>query len=158
MWTREADKVFEDMKKYIEKLPTLVAPKARESLIIYLTASRECVSITERGKDKRPIYFVSRVLQGAELNYPIMEKLLLALVHATRRLNRMARWAIELREHDIKYKPRNVIKAQGLTNLLAETQEEDKETDFQRQEEKGKNARWRLYTDEASGDDGPGLV
>ncbi|GJU51378.1 putative ribonuclease H-like domain-containing protein [Tanacetum coccineum] len=69
----------------------------------------------------------------------------------------MARWAIELGEHDIEYKPRNTIKAQGLTNFLAETQEEDEETDFQSQEEKGKNARWRLYTDGASGDDGLGL-
>ncbi|GJX45158.1 reverse transcriptase domain-containing protein, partial [Tanacetum coccineum] len=89
MWTREADKAFEDINKYIEKLPTLVVPKARESLIIYLAASMECVSavlIVERGKDQRPIYSVSRVLQGAELNYPIMEKLVLALVHVVRRL------------------------------------------------------------------------
>nr|GEV34120.1 reverse transcriptase domain-containing protein [Tanacetum cinerariifolium] len=34
------------------------------------------------------IYFVSRVLQGAELNYPVLEKLILALVHAARRLRR----------------------------------------------------------------------
>ncbi|GJW55353.1 reverse transcriptase domain-containing protein [Tanacetum coccineum] len=35
-----------------------------------------------------PIYFVSRVLQGAKLNYPPLEKLILALVHAVRRLRR----------------------------------------------------------------------
>ncbi|GJR78241.1 reverse transcriptase domain-containing protein [Tanacetum coccineum] len=89
--TREADKAFEDMKKYIEKLPTLVAPKAGESLIVYLAAFRECVSailMAERGKDQRPVYFVNMVLQGAELNYPIMEKLVLALVYAARRLKR----------------------------------------------------------------------
>ncbi|GJR95594.1 reverse transcriptase domain-containing protein [Tanacetum coccineum] len=33
-----------------------------------------------------PIHYVSRSLQGAEINYALMEKLALALVHATRRL------------------------------------------------------------------------
>ncbi|GJX52985.1 hypothetical protein Tco_0281354 [Tanacetum coccineum] len=40
-WTKEADKYFEEMKRYIEKLPTLVAPKAGENLIVYLAASKE---------------------------------------------------------------------------------------------------------------------
>nr|GEZ26187.1 hypothetical protein [Tanacetum cinerariifolium] len=38
------------MKKYIEKLPTLVAPRARESLIIYFAASRECGTTGSRAK------------------------------------------------------------------------------------------------------------
>ncbi|GJX37093.1 reverse transcriptase domain-containing protein [Tanacetum coccineum] len=62
MWIKEADKAFEDIKKYIEKLPTLVAPKIGESLIIYLAASKECVSavlMSKRAKDQRPIYSVS---------------------------------------------------------------------------------------------------
>ncbi|GKA73323.1 reverse transcriptase domain-containing protein, partial [Tanacetum coccineum] len=119
-WTKEADKAFEEMKKYIEKLPTLVAPKAGESLIVYLVAFQECISavpMAERGKDQRPIYFVSRVLQEAELNYPMMEKLVLALIHAAR-------------------------------HFLAETKEEDKEADFQEQNEK-KSSGWKLYTDES---------
>ncbi|GJR82625.1 hypothetical protein Tco_0153410 [Tanacetum coccineum] len=40
--TREADKAFEEMKKYIEKLSAIVAPKVGESLIVYLAATREC--------------------------------------------------------------------------------------------------------------------
>ncbi|GJW54171.1 hypothetical protein Tco_0098256 [Tanacetum coccineum] len=67
-------------------------------------------------------------------------------------MKRTVRWAIELGEHEIEYKPRNTIKAQFLTNFLADTQEEDDKTDFQNQEEKGKNTRWRLYTDRASSD------
>ncbi|GJZ83606.1 reverse transcriptase domain-containing protein [Tanacetum coccineum] len=35
-----------------------------------------------------------------------------------------------------------------------DTQEEDDETDFQNQEEKGKNTGWRIYTDGASSDNG----
>ncbi|GJW03912.1 NYNRIN-like protein [Tanacetum coccineum] len=164
-WIREADKAFEEMKRYIEKLPTLVAPKAGENLIVYLAASKECISavlMAERGKDQRPIYFVRRVLQGAELNYPVMEKLVLALIHAARRLKRyfqahnitfltnkpirlllskpkksrrVARWAIELVEHKIEFKPRNAVKAQILADFLAETKEEDEETDFKEKQQ-----------------------
>nr|GEX34751.1 protein NYNRIN-like [Tanacetum cinerariifolium] len=157
--TKEAEKAFEEMKKYIEKLPMLVAPKAGESLIIYLADSHECISavlMAEKEKDQRPIYFVSRVLQGAELNFPMMEKLVLALIHATRHLKRyfqahhitvltnkpmrllllkpeksgrVARWEIELGEHEIEFKLRNAIKAKILVDFLDETKEEDEEVD-----------------------------
>ncbi|GJV60259.1 reverse transcriptase domain-containing protein [Tanacetum coccineum] len=64
-----------------------------EVLVMYLRASAESISnvlLTEREERQVPIYFVSRVLQGAELNYPALEKLILALVHAARRLQRIA--------------------------------------------------------------------
>ncbi|GJX20187.1 reverse transcriptase domain-containing protein [Tanacetum coccineum] len=87
-----------------------------------------------------------------------MQKLVLALIHAARRLKRyfqaykitiltnkpirllllkpkksrrVARWVIELGEHEIEFKPRNVIKEKILVDFLAETQEEDDETDLQ---------------------------
>ncbi|GKA27754.1 reverse transcriptase domain-containing protein [Tanacetum coccineum] len=106
-WTREADKAFKEIKRYIEKLPTLVAPKAGENLIVYLAASKECI-------------------------------------------RRVVRWAIELLEHEIEFKPRNAVKAQILVNFLAETKKEDEETDFQEQQLEGQNTRWKLYTDGAS--------
>nr|XP_043633458.1 uncharacterized protein LOC122604650 [Erigeron canadensis] len=87
----EAGRALEQMRKYIADLPTLTAPKSKEILYVYLAASLECVSavlMAERDKQQIPIYFVSRVLQGAEANYPELEKLTLALVHAARRLRR----------------------------------------------------------------------
>ncbi|GJR89869.1 reverse transcriptase domain-containing protein [Tanacetum coccineum] len=69
-------------------------------------------------------------------------------------MKRLARWAIELGEYEIKYKPRNAIKAQVLTKFLAETKVEDEDTDFQDQEGKKLNIGWRLYTDGASSDGG----
>ncbi|GJR07281.1 hypothetical protein Tco_0530265 [Tanacetum coccineum] len=68
----------------------------------------------------------------------------------------MDRWAIELEEHEIEYKLRSAIKAQVLVDFLAETQEEEEETEYQSQRDKTKNAGWRLYTDGASSDDGSG--
>ncbi|GJZ38167.1 reverse transcriptase domain-containing protein [Tanacetum coccineum] len=69
---------------------------------------------------------------------------------------RIARWAIELKEHEIEFKPKNTIKAQILTDFLVETQEEDDEATFQSQGDKGKNTGWKLYTDGASNSDGSG--
>ncbi|GJU50826.1 reverse transcriptase domain-containing protein [Tanacetum coccineum] len=53
-------------------------------------------------------HLVTRVLQGAKLNYPGLEKLILALVHAARMLRRyfQAHTAIELGEHDIAFQKR----------------------------------------------------
>ncbi|GJV95726.1 reverse transcriptase domain-containing protein [Tanacetum coccineum] len=90
--------------------------------------------------------------EDAEINYPPIEKLVLALVHATRRLRRyfqghaikvitdkpisqilnnreatrrLAKWGIKLEAYGIIYSPRNAIKGQVLTDFLAETMAED---------------------------------
>ncbi|GKF98684.1 reverse transcriptase domain-containing protein, partial [Tanacetum coccineum] len=90
-WTTEADKALEKIKKLVQALPTLTAPKAGETLTIHLAVSKESISVVlaaKRNEGWTLIYFVSWVLQGAELNYPALEKLVLALVHAARRLGR----------------------------------------------------------------------
>ncbi|GKB34340.1 reverse transcriptase domain-containing protein [Tanacetum coccineum] len=90
-WTYEADKALEKMKKLIQALPTLTAPRVGETLTMHLATSKESISVVlaaKRNERWTPIYFVSRVLQGAKLNYPALEKLVLALVHAARRLRR----------------------------------------------------------------------
>ncbi|GJZ32704.1 reverse transcriptase domain-containing protein [Tanacetum coccineum] len=87
-WTTEAEKAFQNMKKCIAELPMVTAPKPKEELIMYLCAAREAVSavlLAERDSPRILVYFVSRALQTSEINYNSMEKLVLALVHATRR-------------------------------------------------------------------------
>ncbi|GKE81257.1 hypothetical protein Tco_1551257 [Tanacetum coccineum] len=63
-WTPEAEQAFKQLKQHFSKLPLLVAPKPKEELIVYLST------------------------QGPELNYAPMEKLVLALVFAAKRLRR----------------------------------------------------------------------
>ncbi|GJS22173.1 reverse transcriptase domain-containing protein [Tanacetum coccineum] len=90
-WTQEAEVAFKQMKKLIAELPMLTAPKEKEELIIYLAAAKEAISavlMTERGGKQLPVYFVSRALRGPEVNYTPMEKLVLALLSASRRLKR----------------------------------------------------------------------
>ncbi|GKG28626.1 hypothetical protein Tco_0415991, partial [Tanacetum coccineum] len=63
-WTSKAEQAFKQ----------LVAPKPKEELIIYLSASYGAVSVvlmTERSMVQTPVYFISRALQGLELNYTL---------------------------------------------------------------------------------------
>ncbi|GJW65087.1 reverse transcriptase domain-containing protein [Tanacetum coccineum] len=44
-WTTKADKALEKIKKLVESLPTLTAPKVGETLTMHLVASKESISI-----------------------------------------------------------------------------------------------------------------
>ncbi|GKA54168.1 reverse transcriptase domain-containing protein [Tanacetum coccineum] len=150
-WTEATEAAFLEMKKLVSELPTLTTPKKGETLMMYLAVANEAVStvlLTERNGRQMPIYYVSRSLQGAETNYAPIEKLALALVHATRRLRsyfqahpikvitdspigqvlnnsgasgRLAKWDVELGAYDIMYAPRVAIKGQVLADFLADT-------------------------------------
>ncbi|GKD41766.1 reverse transcriptase domain-containing protein [Tanacetum coccineum] len=88
-WTPDAEQAFKQLKQHLSELPLLVAPKLKEELIVYLSASHGAISVvlmTERGTVQKPVYFVSRALQGPKLNYTLMEKLVLSLVFAAKRL------------------------------------------------------------------------
>ncbi|GKF71534.1 hypothetical protein Tco_0207648 [Tanacetum coccineum] len=80
---------------------------------------------------------------------------------------RVAKWAIELEEHEIEFKGRNSIKGQILPNFLTETspteREEEKNGEAKRKEPKPEpepepkpENTWKLFTDEASSSDGSG--
>ena len=83
---------------------------------------------------QRPIYYINKTLVDAETQYLPLEKLALALVHATKKLphyflahtvyilteyplqsllkssnftGRIAKWGTRLRSFNIKYKPRS---------------------------------------------------
>ncbi|GJV76823.1 reverse transcriptase domain-containing protein [Tanacetum coccineum] len=153
------------MKEHIAKLPMLTAPEEQEELIIYLAASKEAVSavlMTEREARQMPIYFVSRALRGPKVNYTSMEKLVLALVHASKRLkryfqahpiivvtdqpiknilstpkvaDRMQKWSIQLEEFDIHYRPIVSVKGQVLADFIVERPEEEGQDDSTKKEE-----------------------
>nr|GEZ79304.1 reverse transcriptase domain-containing protein [Tanacetum cinerariifolium] len=91
---RDIKKTFRTLRKlkqHLSELPQLVAPKQQEELIMYLSATYGAVSavlMTERGTTQTAIYFISRALQGPELNYSPMEKLVMSQVFAAKRLRR----------------------------------------------------------------------
>ncbi|GJW60545.1 reverse transcriptase domain-containing protein [Tanacetum coccineum] len=52
-WTPEAEQAFKQLKQHLSELPMLVAPKPKEELIVYLSASHGAISavlMTERDK------------------------------------------------------------------------------------------------------------
>ncbi|GJW41844.1 reverse transcriptase domain-containing protein [Tanacetum coccineum] len=149
IWMEEAESAFRQMKEHIAKLPMLIAPEEQEELIVYLAASKEAVSVvlmTEREARQMPIYFVSRALRGPEVNYTAMEKLVLALVHASKRLRRY-----------FQAHPIIVITDQPIKNILSnpEVAEEEGQDDSAKEEEP-LPARWTLFTDGSSCVDGCG--
>ncbi|GJU73950.1 reverse transcriptase domain-containing protein [Tanacetum coccineum] len=154
-WTPEAKQAFKQLKQHLSELPLLVAPKPKEELIVYMSASYGAVSavlMTERGMVQMPVYFISRVLQGPELNYTLMEKLILSLVFAAKRLRRyfqahpiavitdqpikqimsrpdvagrLQKWSVMLGEHNITYRPRTSVKGDILVDFLVEKPDEN---------------------------------
>lgn len=80
---------FNDLKKVLANLPLLPKPVKDEKLYVYLAVGPQSVSSVflweEKGK-QIPIYYTSRVIEGAEDNYSEIEKLGLALVTAARKL------------------------------------------------------------------------
>ncbi|GJU87032.1 reverse transcriptase domain-containing protein [Tanacetum coccineum] len=165
----------------------LTAPMEKEELIVYLAAAKETVSavlMTEREAKQMPIYFVSRALRGPELNYTSMEKLVLALVHASKRLKRyfqahpiivitdqpiqqilsrpevagrLQKWSIELGEYAIHYRPRVSVKGQILADFIVERPEEDS-PDTLMEEEEELPEPWILFTYRSSYTYGSGAV
>ncbi|GJS53949.1 reverse transcriptase domain-containing protein [Tanacetum coccineum] len=150
-WTPEAEQAFKQLKQHISELPMLVAPRPKKELIMYLSASQGAVGVvlmTERDSVQTLVYFVSRALQGPELNYTPMEKLVLALVFTAKRLR-----SIMLGEHNITYRPRTSVKGQILADFLVEKPEE---ASADMSEKEAPQEPWTLFTDGSSCIDGSG--
>nr|GFB00827.1 reverse transcriptase domain-containing protein [Tanacetum cinerariifolium] len=142
-WTTEAEQAFQQLKQHLSELPLLVAPKPQEELIMYLSTTYGAISAVLT----TPIYFISRALQGPELNYSPMKKLVLSLIFAAKRLQRyfqahpivvitdqpikqvmsrldmagrLQKWSIMPGEHNITYRPMTSVKGQILADFLIE--------------------------------------
>ena len=130
--------------------PILVSPVEGELLTLYLVVSDFSTSpvlVRDKERVQHPVYYCSRALRRAEEKYPRMEKLILALVTAARKLlpyfqahtievpteypmkqvlhkpevsGRLMKWAIELSEFDIRYKLKTAIKGQVLADFVME--------------------------------------
>ncbi|XP_020417977.1 uncharacterized protein LOC109948691 [Prunus persica] len=149
-WTAECDTAFSELKEYMGRAPLLSTPEHGDILVIYLSISVSAVSsVLIRSKDnaEHPVHYVSKAFQDAEVRYPDIEKLAFALVVSARRLRpyfqahtihvltnqplrqvlqkpetsgRLVKWAIELGEFDIHYKPRPAIRGQAVADILSE--------------------------------------
>ena len=69
-------------------MPMLMSPEPGEDLFMYLSMSDHVVNVMllrDQGV-QQPVYYISKTLVDAEIRYLPLEKLVLVLVHATKRL------------------------------------------------------------------------
>ncbi|XP_075649982.1 uncharacterized protein LOC142620504 [Castanea sativa] len=148
-WDEECDRAFLDRKDYLGLALTLTAPEPGEDLYMYLSVFEHAASavLLKDSGVLLPVYYISKTFVDAETKYLPLEKLVLALVHSTRKLphyfqahtvhvlteyplqsllrrsnftERIDKWGTRLGSFDIRYRPRNSVKGQVLTDFIAE--------------------------------------
>jgi hypothetical protein len=92
-WGPTQQKAFEELKQYLIEPTTLTPPSSRVPLLLYVAASHAAISASlvqekQDGHAKRqvPVYFVSEVLGPSKKNYTELEKVLYAVLMASRKL------------------------------------------------------------------------
>ncbi|GKV13754.1 hypothetical protein SLEP1_g24737 [Rubroshorea leprosula] len=178
-WSQECQTAFDELKSYLSSPPLLTKAIDGEILYLYLGISNEAISsvlVKEETKQQKPIYYISSVLHGAELRYPIVEKAILAVVTSARKLRpyfqshpiivltnqplrqilqkpecsgRLIKWAVELGEFEITFQQRSAIQAQALPNFIVECTPCPSTSN-------SKPNDWTLYVDGASSSKGSG--
>jgi hypothetical protein len=135
-------------------LTTLTPPSSGALLLLYVAASHATVSATlvqekQEGQVKKqaPVYFISEVLSPSKKNYTELEKVLYAILMASRKLRhyfeayhiivpssqplkditrnreatgRIRKWATELNEFTIDYVHKSIIQSQALADFIAD--------------------------------------
>ena len=80
---------FQQLKEYLSWPPIMSSPKVDEILFAYLVIAFYAISFVLIRVDSGiqwPVYYVSKSLHEAEVHYLPLEKAILAVVHATRKL------------------------------------------------------------------------
>jgi hypothetical protein len=185
-WMEEAERALQDLKHHLQSPPVLTAPLPGEDLLLYIAATTHVVSsaiIVERGEEghafgvQRPVYFISEVLSESKVRYPAVQKLLYAILIASRKLRyyfgeykitviidfpladilhnqdatgRISKWAVELGALSINFKPRTAIKSQALVDFMVEWGENQIPTPVDKPE------HWTMYFDGSLKLDGGG--
>ena len=168
-WTKECVLAFQQLKEYLSWPPIMSRPKVDEVFFAYIAVASHAMSLVLVRVDSgvhRPVYYVSKTLHEVEVRYLPLEKAILAVVHATRKLThyfqshtvvvliqfllksllrsanytgRIAKWGTILGAFDIKYMPRTSIKGQVLADLVAEFAETPFEEKVEKQNMDGKS-------------------
>ncbi|KAL0401692.1 UNVERIFIED_CONTAM: hypothetical protein Slati_4199100 [Sesamum latifolium] len=168
---RGVPKSIQKFERILVQTTSVDKPQMGEKLYVYLSASEDAVSVVlvrVEGREHQPVYYFSKVLQGAEPRYSPIEKLVLALIVAARKLRphfqshqvtvltnqplkhilaspnasgRMTKWAVELSEHGIEFEARPAIKVQALADFISEVTGNE---DSKHQQE------WTMFVDGSS--------
>jgi ribonuclease HI len=180
-------KAFEELKQYLIHITTLTTPVPGAPLLLYVAASHSAVSaapvqekLEGQIKKQAPVYFVSEVLSLSKKNYIELEKVLYAVLMASRKLRhyfqvfhiivpssqplkdimrnreatgRIGKWAAELNEFSIDYVHRSSIQSQALADFIVDW------TPGAQEEEANKDVEaWTVFCDGSWGTFGAGAA
>ena len=149
-WSEDCVMAFQQLKEYLSRPPIMFSLEADEVLYAYIVVALHTVSLVLIQDDnglQKPVYYVNKSLHEGEVRYLPLEKAILAVVHAMRKLphyfqahtvvvltqlplksvlritdytGRIAIWNTIMGVFNIKYIPRTSIKGQVLADLVAE--------------------------------------
>ena len=88
-WTEECALAFQQFKEYLSRPLIMSSPEVDEVLFAYIVVALHTVSLMLIQVDsgiQQPVYYVSKSLHEAEVYYLPLEKAILAVVYATRKL------------------------------------------------------------------------
>ena len=177
-WTEDCARSLNELKNFLDKPPILSKAAPCEPLKLYLSASDMTIAavlVKEEGTDQKPIYYISHTLKDAETRYTKIEKLIFALVIASRKLRqyfqgrqvtvmtnqplrrilhrpdmsgRLAAWTIELSQFSLEFAPRMAMKSQALSDFVAECNFSDNQEN--KPSPNFTEKAWTLFTDGSS--------
>ena len=147
-WTKVEKNAFSKIKTVVAHAPSLKSPDFDKDFILYTFSSNDSLAAVltrkEDGGDEFPISFMSTGLQGAELNYPAMDKQAYAVFKAVKQFRpyilknrtkviiphpavrslfvqkelgeRRGNWVTALQEYDLEFKPASIVKGKDCAN------------------------------------------
>ena len=148
-WTDLEKNAFRKIKTSIAHAPSLKSSNFEKDFILYTFASDDSLATVltqkEDGGDEFPISFMSTGLQGAKLNYLVVDKQAYVVFKAVKQYRpyilknhtklivphlaarslfvqkelgeRRGSWVSPLQEYDLEFKPAAIVKGQGLCKL-----------------------------------------
>ncbi|XP_026396952.1 uncharacterized protein LOC113291656 [Papaver somniferum] len=157
VWTEECDKALQSIKNCLMNLSIMQKAILGEELLLYLASKPSALSAVlihvDQGVEK-PIYYISKAYNSAEINYSKIEKLIPALVYASfklriyfqahkikvltrvpieltmknsRKSGRIERWNALSGNYNISYEVLSSPKSQVIVEFLAEFPVEEDE-------------------------------
>ena len=88
-WSEDYIVAFQQLKEYLSRPPIMFSLEADEVQYAYIAVDPHVISLVLIRDDnglQKPVYYVSKSLHKAEVRYLPLEKVILAVVHAMRKL------------------------------------------------------------------------